>query len=100
MIIEYEPNLNLVFIHVDVREDNSNHVQAVGRGITKATNYKQEHVIIVKNGSPNPLNPTVMTNFLGYLSSHEEDIANDINDFGELSGIFERLFNKKPIDAT
>lgn len=31
-----------------------------------------------------------------WLKSHEDDIAHDINDFGELAPVFESVFMKKP----
>jgi hypothetical protein len=32
----------------------------------------------------------------GYLLYHESDIANEINDFGDLRGIFYDIFNRFP----
>lgn len=31
-----------------------------------------------------------------YLASHEDDIAWEINDFGELKGLFIEMFNRSP----
>jgi hypothetical protein len=37
----------------------------------------------------------VMEILIAWLKSHENDIANDINDFGELKPVFETLFMEK-----
>ena len=33
-----------------------------------------------------------------FLSHHESDIALDINDYGDLFGIFVEIFSRRPID--
>lgn len=37
-----------------------------------------------------------VSDLIGYLHTHESDIANEINDFGDLKLIFIKLFNREP----
>ena len=42
------------------------------------------------------INPTTSLELAKFLASHEDDIANDINDFGDLRSLFKDLFGFEP----
>ncbi len=91
MIIEYEVNLDIVFIHTDRQVDRRNDIEPVFRAISEASGKR---VIVIAEGRPNPFNPTVLGKFLEYLRYHEEDISIGENDFGDLREVFEEMFSR------
>ena len=40
------------------------------------------------------IDPDTCQDFLIWLASHEEDIASDVNDFGDLKDIFRQLMGR------
>lgn len=41
-------------------------------------------------------NPEAMMDLMSFLDHHEADIAYDINDFGDLKGVFQDVFGREP----
>ncbi len=42
------------------------------------------------------IDPDTAQDFLIWLSSHESDIQNEVNDFGDLKDLFCQLFSRYP----
>lgn len=76
----------------DLRHDENHHL---GLGDIRLTIAQQEKIVDICNRQKSPVDCDVMQDLLIWLHAHEDDIANDINDYGDLKELFCQLYNRE-----